>query len=98
MSDTLGDEIAGVETKVVGKSGQISLGKCYAGKTFPPRAVQGRASGADGGGVGARDSTLDTRGATPFPHRTGTSLGGGNAASRDQYQYLAEAPIEGRGA
>ena len=34
MSDTVGDEIAGVETKVVGKSGQISLGKCYAGKTF----------------------------------------------------------------
>jgi hypothetical protein len=34
MSYTLPDEIAGVETKVVGKSGQISLGKRYAGKTF----------------------------------------------------------------
>jgi hypothetical protein len=34
MSDTLTDEIVGVETKVVGKSGQISLGKSYAGKTF----------------------------------------------------------------
>jgi hypothetical protein len=34
MSDTLTEEIAGVETKVVGKSGQISLGKSYAGKTF----------------------------------------------------------------
>jgi len=34
MSDTIADEGAGVETKVVGKSGQISLGKRYAGKTF----------------------------------------------------------------
>jgi hypothetical protein len=34
MSGTLADEIAAVETKVVGKSGQISLGKSYAGKTF----------------------------------------------------------------
>jgi hypothetical protein len=34
MSDTIDDEILGVETKVVGRSGQISLGKSYAGKTF----------------------------------------------------------------
>jgi hypothetical protein len=34
MSDTVLDESAGVEIKVVGKSGQISLGKRYAGKTF----------------------------------------------------------------
>ena len=34
MSETVLDEIAGVEIKVVGKSGQISLGKSYAGKTF----------------------------------------------------------------
>jgi hypothetical protein len=34
MSETALDETAGVEIKVVGKSGQISLGKSYAGKTF----------------------------------------------------------------
>ena len=34
MSDPLTDEITGVETKVVGKRGQISLGKSYAGRTF----------------------------------------------------------------
>jgi len=34
MSETTLDEIAGVEIKVVGKSGQISLGKSYAGRTF----------------------------------------------------------------
>jgi hypothetical protein len=34
MNDELSDKIAAVETKVVGKSGQISLGKRYAGKTF----------------------------------------------------------------
>jgi hypothetical protein len=34
MKGTLTDDIAGIETKVVGKSGQISLGKRYAGKTF----------------------------------------------------------------
>jgi hypothetical protein len=33
MNDTGSDEVA-VETKVVGRSGQISLGKRYAGKTF----------------------------------------------------------------
>ena len=34
MSETVLDEIIGVEIKVVGKSGQISLGKSYVGKTF----------------------------------------------------------------
>jgi hypothetical protein len=34
MSDALEDQVAAIEVKVVGKSGQISLGKSYAGKTF----------------------------------------------------------------
>ena len=34
MSQVAGDSMREVEIKVVGKSGQISLGKRYAGKTF----------------------------------------------------------------
>ena len=58
-----------VEIKVVGKSGQMSLGKKHAGKTLRLRTAQRRHRRADGGGPGPRTSAVDARGAQSFADR-----------------------------
>ena len=68
---------------MVGKSGQISLGKSYAGKTLRLQAPGGRQHSSDCGGTGAGESALDSRGTSSDLDFQGARLGRRDSARRN---------------
>ncbi len=76
------------EIKVVGKSGQISLGKRFAGKVLRLDPARGWIDPADRGRARAGEPTLDDRRTRPVSDRARPRLGGGTPAKAAEPESL----------